>query len=175
MPRRGSLTWPRTRSRSATEADSPKAAEVTEAAEAAEVNEVNEVNEATVRKRGYRRIIDYPRAGRRGPRALVPSRRLVLGTGFGAFAVVAGFLVISRSAEYQRRCSMPSSRKPHLLHQLRDLPARHRPRVGAGRGGKPLQGGSTITQQFVKNAYLTDQQKVGRKFTERASRPCLRS
>ncbi len=31
-----------------------------------------------------------------------------------------------------------------------------------------VQGGSTITQQFVKNAYLTDQQTVGRKLIEAA-------
>jgi membrane peptidoglycan carboxypeptidase len=32
--------------------------------------------------------------------------------------------------------------------------------------GGPTQGGSTITQQFVKNAYLTDNQTLGRKLTE---------
>ena len=32
--------------------------------------------------------------------------------------------------------------------------------------GNPLQGGSTITQEFVKNAYLTDQQTLARKLTE---------
>jgi membrane peptidoglycan carboxypeptidase len=32
--------------------------------------------------------------------------------------------------------------------------------------GKPLEGGSTITQQFVKNAYLTDQQTPLRKLSE---------
>ena len=32
--------------------------------------------------------------------------------------------------------------------------------------GKPLEGGSTITQQFVKNAYLTDQQTFTRKLSE---------
>ena len=31
-----------------------------------------------------------------------------------------------------------------------------------------VQGGSTITQQFVKNAYLTSQQTVGRKLIEAA-------
>lgn len=32
--------------------------------------------------------------------------------------------------------------------------------------GNPLQGGSTITQQFVKNAYLTDAQTMSRKLSE---------
>lgn len=32
--------------------------------------------------------------------------------------------------------------------------------------GRPLEGGSTITQQFVKNAYLTDQQTFTRKLSE---------
>jgi membrane peptidoglycan carboxypeptidase len=32
--------------------------------------------------------------------------------------------------------------------------------------GRPLEGGSTITQQFVKNAYLTDQQTLARKLSE---------
>jgi hypothetical protein len=32
--------------------------------------------------------------------------------------------------------------------------------------GRPLEGGSTITQQFVKNAYLTDQQTLTRKLSE---------
>ena len=32
--------------------------------------------------------------------------------------------------------------------------------------GKPLQGGSTITQQFIKNAYLTDQQTFSRQVVE---------
>ena len=31
-----------------------------------------------------------------------------------------------------------------------------------------MQGGSTITQQFVKNAYLTSQKTVGRKLIEAA-------
>ena len=29
-----------------------------------------------------------------------------------------------------------------------------------------MQGGSTITRQFVKNAYLTDKQSLSRKFVE---------
>ncbi|HWG14216.1 MAG TPA: transglycosylase domain-containing protein [Streptosporangiaceae bacterium] len=32
--------------------------------------------------------------------------------------------------------------------------------------GRPLEGGSTITQQFVKDAYLTDQQTLTRKLSE---------
>lgn len=48
----------------------------------------------TQQKNGYRRFIDYPRAGRHGWRAFVPSWRLVTGTCLGCLSLVAGLAAL---------------------------------------------------------------------------------
>ena len=158
-------------------------------------------------KTGYRKIIDYPRTGRRGWRALVPSRRLVLTTTLGGalalFGLIAVVYVMVRTPdlsnlrlptasvyEYsdgtpfamvgpQDRVSVPISEiSPEMQHAIVAIenPTFYTDSGISPRGivrafvndveGNPLQGGSTITQQFVKNAYLTDQQSLSRKFVE---------
>jgi membrane peptidoglycan carboxypeptidase len=158
-------------------------------------------------KTGYRRIIDYPRTGRRGWRALIPSRRLVLTTVLGGTLTLLGLVAIVYTMvrtpdlanlrlptasvyEYadgtpfaivgpQDRVSVPISRIPETMQHA--IVAIENPTFSSDSGvsprgivrafandieGKPLQGGSTITQQFVKNAYLTDKQSLSRKFVE---------
>ena len=52
------------------------------------------MSEPRVVKTGYRRIIDYPRTGRRGRRALIPSRRLVLTTLLGSTVTLFGLIAV---------------------------------------------------------------------------------
>ena len=158
-------------------------------------------------KTGYRRIIDYPRTGRRGWRALIPSRRLVLTTTLGGTLTLVGLIAVvyvlvrtpdlsnlrlptASVYEYsdgtpfamvgpQDRVSVPISEiSPEMQHAVVAIenPTFYTDSGISPRGivrafvndveGKPLQGGSTITQQFVKNAYLTDKQSLSRKFAE---------
>jgi len=159
------------------------------------------------RKPGYRRFVDYPRLGRRGWRALVPSWRLVTGL-FAAFflAVVALVLVVYAlvkmpdlndlslptatvyeyadgtsfyTAGLQDRVIIPAGQIPPVVaHAVVAIenPSFYTDAGIAPRGiiramvndvkGGALQGGSTITQQFVKNAYLTQAQTFTRKLTE---------
>ena len=159
------------------------------------------------RKAGYRRIIDYPRTGRHGWRALVPSCRLVLTTLLGSvgllltlFAIVyimvktpdleslklptASVYEYSDGTSFytvglQNRVVIPISQIPNEIQHA--VVAVENPTFYTDAGisprgivrafvndaeGKPLQGGSTITQQFVKNAYLNDNQTFGRKVSE---------
>ena len=58
-------------------------------------------------------------------------------------------------------------RGPRLLQPLRARPDRRGPgALQDVRGGAVLQGGSTITQQYVKNAYLTHERSLVRKLRE---------
>jgi membrane peptidoglycan carboxypeptidase len=159
------------------------------------------------RKSGYRRLVDYPRWGRRGWRAFVPSWRLVTGLCVTAFlGLVTLVLVVYALVKVPdlNNLSLPTATvyeyadgTPFYTAGLQDrvlVPASQIPPVVAHavvaienptfytdagispRGiiravvndieGKAVQGGSTITQQFVKNAYLTDQQTLGRKLQE---------
>ena len=52
------------------------------------------MSEPRVVKTGYRKIIDYPRTGRRGWRALIPSRRLVLTTVLGSTVTLFGLIAV---------------------------------------------------------------------------------
>lgn len=165
------------------------------------------MSEPRIVKTGYRRIIDYPRTGRRGWRALIPSRRLVLTTFLGSVLSLVGMIAVVYAMvrtpdlanlrlptasvyEYsngtpfaivgpQDRVSVPISQiPPTMQHAIVSIenPTFYTDSGISPRGivrafvndaeGKPLQGGSTITQQFVKNAYLTDKQSFSRKIAE---------
>ena len=165
------------------------------------------MGEPRIVKTGYRRIIDYPRTGRRGRRALIPSRRLVLTTLLGSTLSFLGLVAVVYAMvrtpdlsnlrlptasvyEYsdgtpfaivgrQDRVSVPINQiSPEMQHAIVAIenPTFYTDSGISPRGivrafvndveGNPLQGGSTITQQFVKNAYLTDQQSMSRKLTE---------
>jgi membrane peptidoglycan carboxypeptidase len=158
-------------------------------------------------KKGYRRLINYPRAGRRGWRAFVPSWRLVTGTATGAFLLLVGSVAavyalvkvpdlrslrlptatvyeysdgsVFYTAGLQNRVIVPLSQVPPVVRQAIvsvENPTFYTDAGISPRGiirslvndveGGPLEGGSTITQQFVKNAYLTDDQTLTRKLTE---------
>jgi len=165
------------------------------------------MSEPRIVKTGYRRIIDYPRTGRRGWRALIPSRRLVLTTFLGTTISFLGLIAVVYTMvrtpdlanlrlptasvyEYsngtpfaivgpQDRVSVPISQiPPTMQHAIVSIenPTFYTDSGISPRGivrafvndveGKPLEGGSTITQQFVKNAYLTDKQSMSRKIAE---------
>jgi len=151
--------------------------------------------------------VDYPRWGRRGWRAFVPSWRLVTGLATGCLlALVATVLTVYAlvkmpdlndlslptatvyeyadgtpfyTAGLQDRVIVPASQIPPVVaHAVVAIenPTFYTDTGVSPRGviralvndveGNPVQGGSTITQQFVKNAYLTDQQTLARKLTE---------
>jgi membrane peptidoglycan carboxypeptidase len=165
------------------------------------------VSEPRIVKKGYRRFVDYPRTGRHGWRALIPSRRLVLTTflvtTFSLVGLIAVVYAMVRTPdlsnlnlptasvyEYsngtpfaivgkEHRVSVPIGQIPPTMQHA--IVAIENPTFYTDSGisprgivrafvndveGKPLQGGSTITQQFVKNAYLTDQQSITRKISE---------
>lgn len=152
-------------------------------------------------------MIDYPRAGRRGWRAFVPSWRLVTGTVTGAFLLLAGSAAVVYAlvkmpdvaslplptatvyeysdgtvfytAGLQNRVIVPLGQVPAVMREAIvsvENPTFYTDAGISPRGivrslfndveGGPLEGGSTITQQFVKNAYLTDDQTLTRKLTE---------
>ncbi len=158
-------------------------------------------------KRGYRRLVDYPRWGRRGWRAFVPSWRLVAGVSAAWFIAVVSLVVVVYSlvktpdlndlslptatvyeysngvpfytAGLQDRVPVTGSQIPSVMaHAVVAIenPTFYTDEGISPRGilralvndvrGNPLQGGSTITQQFVKNAYLTDAQTMSRKLSE---------
>jgi membrane peptidoglycan carboxypeptidase len=156
------------------------------------------------------RILDYPRAGRRGVRRFVPSWRLVLGLAAGCVLLLFGGLAVAYAgvdvpdpnklvtaqssivywsdgktelgrfsdAEGNRQ-SIPLSEVPEHVQQA-VLAAEDRsfyenkgisPK-GIGRAvwvkvkGGSTQGGSTITQQYVKNYFLTQDRTASRKLRE---------
>lgn len=158
--------------------------------------------------RGRRRLINYPRANRRGFRRWIPSVRLVLATAFSAvllalagFAAAVAFVpvpepndiaIAERSIVYYRdgeteigrfgeanRVSIGLDEVPEHLQEA-VLAAEDRgfydhggfdpgALVRAGWNsvtGGSVQGGSTITQQYAKNAYLTHDQTMTRKLRE---------
>jgi membrane peptidoglycan carboxypeptidase len=161
---------------------------------------------ARTRKPGYRRIIDYPRYGRHGWRAFVPSWRLTAGLGAASVLSLIGLVLVVYAMvktpdvndlrlptatvyEYsngtpfytagQDRVVIPASQIPSVMaHAVVAIenPTFYTDSGISPRGtlralvndvrGNPVQGGSTITQQFVKNAYLTDRQTLSRKLTE---------
>lgn len=169
--------------------------------------QVPEHSESGASRTGYRRFVDYPRSGRRGWRALVPSWRLVTGSAAAGLTLLAGLVAalyalaplpdvahlkmptatvyeyadgtIFYTAGLQDRVVVPIRQVPAMMqHAVISIenPAFFTDAGVSPRGsaralvndlaGRPLQGGSTITQQLVKNAYLTDDQTLTRKITE---------
>ena len=57
-------------------------------------------------------------------------------------------------------------REPHLLDRQRHRPQGHRPRRVQQRPGNATQGASTITQQYIKILYLTQERSYTRKLKE---------
>ncbi|GCD95485.1 penicillin-binding protein [Embleya hyalina] len=157
-----------------------------------------------------RRLFDYPRSNRRGPRRWLPSFKhlltlllLVLSGLFAAVGLVYAITPVPETVNAQarqesnvwnwsdgteitrtgatNRQAVPLSAIPidvqHAVLAAEDRSFRSNSGVSitgtvrallsnlAG-GGGGLQGGSTITQQYVKNVYLTQEQTLGRKFRE---------
>ncbi|QMU71435.1 transglycosylase domain-containing protein [Streptacidiphilus sp. P02-A3a] len=160
-----------------------------------------------VRRTGYRRVIDYPRTGRSGWRALLPSWRLVGGGLLGCVVALIGLVLIVYAnvkvpdinalkmptatvyeysdgtvfyaAGLQDRQLVPITRVPETMqHAIVSIenPTFYSDAGIAPKGilralvsdvqGGEFEGGSTITQQFVKNAYLTDNPTFTRKLVE---------
>ncbi|MFI8927219.1 transglycosylase domain-containing protein [Streptomyces sp. NPDC053474] len=165
------------------------------------------------RGRGYgppkKRFIDYPRAGRSGPRRWIPSWRLITGLiigFFGSLMAVAGIAYalveipeVANAAKAQnnvyywadgsqmvatggetnrqiikyedipeamRNAVISAENKTFYKDKGVDPMGIARAVVNMAKGGQ-TQGGSTITQQYVKNARLDDQsQTFSRKFKE---------
>ncbi|WP_078868815.1 transglycosylase domain-containing protein [Streptomyces sp. NRRL B-1347] len=165
------------------------------------------------RGRGYgppkKRFIDYPRAGRSGPRRWIPSWRLITGLiigFFGSLVAVAGIAYalvevpeVANAAKAQnnvyywadgsqmvatggetnrqiikyedipeamRNAVISAENKTFYKDKGVDPMGIARAVVNMAKGGQ-TQGGSTITQQYVKNARLDDQsQTFSRKFKE---------
>lgn len=154
-----------------------------------------------------RRLIDYPRTGKRGLRRWIPSLRLLGGLFLGTLLILVGVCAVIyhnvRIPSPDRDITMQAtvvtyadgsvlgtvgvtSRRDVSLAQV-PLPVRHAVLAAEDRGfyqeagvsprgvvralaadveGKPLQGGSTITQQYVKNAFLNSSRTMSRKLTE---------
>ncbi|WP_306334308.1 transglycosylase domain-containing protein [Streptomyces sp. KL118A] len=159
------------------------------------------------RRRGRRRIVDYPRAGRSGVRRWLPSWRQLLGaTGLFVTAVAVLFVCVYVSVdvpdenaaarreanvyywsdgsqmvstgEVNRQNVELDQIAPSAVHAV--IAAENetfyddsgvspkglaRAAVNMARG-RETQGGSTITQQYVKNTYLSQDQTVTRKVKE---------
>ncbi|MEI5099384.1 transglycosylase domain-containing protein [Streptomyces sp. PmtG] len=161
----------------------------------------------TARARRRRRLIDYPRRGRRGVRRWLPSWRQWLSAFLLGFGTLSGLLayvyatvdVPDENAAAQQEANvylwadgtqMVSTGDVNRQSiDLDDVPEPVRDAViaaenatfysdsgvspqGLGRAlmnmakGQETQGGSTITQQYVKNTYLSQDQTVTRKVRE---------
>jgi len=68
--------------------------------------------------------------------------------------------------EVLRQAVVAAEDKRFYSHKGFDLPAAIRAGWADIRGGKVVQGGSTITQQYVKNAYTTGERTLARKIRE---------
>jgi penicillin-binding protein 1A len=68
--------------------------------------------------------------------------------------------------EVLRQAVVAAEDKRFYSHRGFDLPAAVRAAWADIRGGEVLQGGSTITQQYVKNAYTRGERTLGRKIRE---------
>ncbi|WAL96098.1 transglycosylase domain-containing protein [Streptomyces sp. Je 1-369] len=159
------------------------------------------------RRRGRRRIVDYPRAGRSGVRRWLPSWRLLLGAaGLFAASVATLFVCVYVSVDIPDE-NAAARREANVYYwsdgsQMVSTGAVNRQNVelnqiapsavdaviaaenetfyedsgvspkGLARAvvnmvrGRETQGGSTITQQYVKNTYLSQDQTVTRKVKE---------
>ncbi|WP_409236632.1 transglycosylase domain-containing protein [Streptomyces sp. PA5.6] len=159
------------------------------------------------RRRGRRRIVDYPRAGRSGLRRWLPSWRQLLGAaGLLVASVATLFLCVyvsvdipDENAAARREANVyywsdgsqmvstgEINRQNVELNQIApsavdaviaaenetfyddagvSLKGLARATVNMARG-RETQGGSTITQQYVKNTYLSQDQTVTRKVKE---------
>ncbi|MFE0173829.1 transglycosylase domain-containing protein [Streptomyces sp. NPDC059002] len=158
-------------------------------------------------RRGRRRILDYPRAGRRGVRRWLPSWRQCLGS-FALFVVTVATLFICVYVSVDIPDENAASRREANVYywsdgtQMVSTGEVNRQNVeldqiapsavdaviaaenasfygdsgvspkGLARAavnmvrGQETQGGSTITQQYVKNTYLSQDQTVTRKVKE---------
>ncbi|MFI7318772.1 transglycosylase domain-containing protein [Streptomyces venezuelae] len=159
------------------------------------------------RRRGRRRIVDYPRAGRSGVRRWLPSWRQLLGSvGFLVASVAILFVCVYVSVDIPDE-NAAARREANVYYwsdgsQMVSTGAVNRQNVelnqiapsavdaviaaenetfyedsgvspkGLARAavnmvrGRETQGGSTITQQYVKNTYLSQDQTVTRKVKE---------
>lgn len=161
------------------------------------------------RHRMPRRLIDYPRRGRKGFRRWLPSWKLVLGLILlfivllvAAFYIALALVRIPQANDFAtkqatifeyadghtqiahtgvNRVSVPLNRIPlvvqHAVLAAEDRSFYTESAVSpkgmlralkndlTGDSGS-LQGGSTITQQYVKNYYLTEKQTISRKLDE---------
>lgn len=159
------------------------------------------------RKSGRRRLVDYPRHGRRGARRWLPSWRQCLGSltlALSALAVL--FAIVYASVDIPDE-NVTAQREANVYYwadgtqmvstgdvnrqnvRLSDIPDAVENAVIAAENdtfysdsgvspkglaratvsmvrGQETQGGSTITQQYVKNTYLSQDQTVTRKVKE---------
>jgi membrane peptidoglycan carboxypeptidase len=156
-----------------------------------------------------RRLIDYPRRGKRGVRRWIPSWKLMSGLVFGFLALLVGAFFVALAlvqvpqandfATSQATIFQYADGRTQIAHigvnrvsvSLDRIPTTVRYAVLAAEdrsfytepavsptgilralrndvtsGSGSLQGGSTITQQYVKNYYLTERQTISRKLDE---------
>ncbi|MGH3097889.1 MAG: transglycosylase domain-containing protein, partial [Streptosporangiales bacterium] len=157
--------------------------------------------------RRKKRLIDYPRSGKRGARRFLPSFKQLLGCFIFVVLLGAGFFIVSYilipvPAPNEVAVSQTSVITYDNGKPLGRLAAQNREKVSIDKVPKhvqhavlaaedrefysepgfsvtgilraawayvrnePLQGGSTVTQQYVKKTYLTDERTFTRKWKE---------